>query len=222
MNVLIVEDETRLADALGQILKEEKHQVTVVYDGRDGLEYGLTGSFDVIILDVMLPYMDGFEVVRRLRSHHVKTPVLMLTAKDQLINKIEGLDSGADDYMTKPFEMQELLARVRALGRRTGDVTMDTMQYGDLELNMETMELSCGAKSLSLSQKEFLVLKILMAHKETIVSKEELINKVWGPDSDAEGNNVEAYISFLRKKIAFVGSKVQITMVRRVCYQLEE
>ncbi|HCA34194.1 MAG TPA: DNA-binding response regulator [Lachnospiraceae bacterium] len=222
MNVLIVEDETRLADALGQILKEEKHQVTVVYDGRDGLEYGLTGSFDVIILDVMLPYMDGFEVVRRLRSHHVKTPVLMLTAKDQLINKIEGLDSGADDYMTKPFEMQELLARVRALGRRTGDVTMDTMQYGDLELNMETMELSCGAKSLSLSQKEFLVLKILMAHKETIVSKEELINKVWGPDSDAEGNNVEAYISFLRKKIAFVGSKVQITMVRRVGYHLEE
>lgn len=222
MNVLIVEDETRLADALGQILKEEKHQVTVVYDGRDGLEYGLTGSFDVIILDVMLPYMDGFEVVRRLRSHHVKTPVLMLTAKDQLINKIEGLDSGADDYMTKPFEMQELLARVRALGRRTGDVTMDTMQYGDLELNMETMELSCGAKSLSLSQKEFLVLKILMAHKETIVSKEELINKVWGPDSDAEGNNVEAYISFLRKKNAFVGSKVQITMVRRVGYHLEE
>lgn len=222
MNVLIVEDETRLADALGQILKEEKHQVTVVYDGRDGLEYGLTGSFDVIILDVMLPYMDGFEVVRRLRSHHVKTPVLMLTAKDQLINKIVGLDSGADDYMTKPFEMQELLARVRALGRRTGDVTMDTMQYGDLELNMETMELSCGAKSLSLSQKEFLVLKILMAHKETIVSKEELINKVWGPDSDAEGNNVEAYISFLRKKIAFVGSKVQITMVRRVGYHLEE
>lgn len=222
MNVLIVEDETRLADALGQILKEEKHQVTVVYDGRDGLEYGLTGSFDVIILDVMLPYMDGFEVVRRLRSHHVKTPVLMLTAKDQLINKIEGLDSGADDYMTKPFEMQELLARVRALGRRTGDVTMDTMQYGDLELNMETMELSCGAKSLSLSQKEFLVLKILMAHKETIVSKEELINKVWRPDSDAEGNNVEAYISFLRKKIAFVGSKVQITMVRRVGYHLEE
>ena len=222
MNVLIVEDETRLADALGQILKEEKHQVTVVYDGRDGLEYGLTGSFDVIILDVMLPYMDGFEVVRRLRSHHVKTPVLMLTAKDQLINKIEGLDSGADDYMTKPFEMQELLARVRALGRRTGDVTMDTMQYGDLELNMETMELSCGAKSLSLSQKEFLVLKILMAHKETIVSKEELINKVWGPDSDAEGNNVEAYISFLRKKIACVGSKVQITMVRRVGYHLEE
>ena len=222
MNVLIVEDETRLADALGQILKEEKHQVTVVYDGRDGLEYGLTGSFEVIILDVMLPYMDGFEVVRRLRSHHVKTPVLMLTAKDQLINKIEGLDSGADDYMTKPFEMQELLARVRALGRRTGDVTMDTMQYGDLELNMETMELSCGAKSLSLSQKEFLVLKILMAHKETIVSKEELINKVWGPDSDAEGNNVEAYISFLRKKIAFVGSKVQITMVRRVGYHLEE
>ena len=222
MNVLIVEDETRLADALGQILKEEKHQVTVVYDGRDGLEYGLTGSFDVIILDVMLPYMDGFEVVRRLRSHHVKTPVLMLTAKDQLINKIEGLDSGADDDMTKPFEMQELLARVRALGRRTGDVTMDTMQYGDLELNMETMELSCGAKSLSLSQKEFLVLKILMAHKETIVSKEELINKVWGPDSDAEGNNVEAYISFLRKKIAFVGSKVQITMVRRVGYHLEE
>ena len=222
MNVLIVEDETRLAEALGQILKEEKHQVTVVYDGRDGLEYGLTGSFDVIILDVMLPYMDGFEVVRRLRSHHVKTPVLMLTAKDQLINKIEGLDSGADDDMTKPFEMQELLARVRALGRRTGDVTMDTMQYGDLELNMETMELSCGAKSLSLSQKEFLVLKILMAHKETIVSKEELINKVWGPDSDAEGNNVEAYISFLRKKIAFVGSKVQITMVRRVGYHLEE
>lgn len=222
MNVLVVEDETRLADALGQILKEEKYQVTVVYDGRDGFEYGLTGSYDVIILDVMLPYMDGFEVVRRLRSRHIKTPVLMLTAKDQLINKIEGLDSGADDYMTKPFEMQELLARVRALGRRTGDVTMDTMTFGDLELNIETMELSCGSKSLTLSQKEFLVLKILMAHKETIVSKEELINKVWGPDSDAESNNVEAYISFLRKKIFYVGNKVQITMVRRVGYHLEE
>lgn len=196
MRVLIVEDERRLAEALGQIMAEQRYQADVVYDGADGLDHGLTGQYDVIILDVMLPKLDGFEVASRLRHAHVSTPILMLTARDEMPDKIAGLDHGADDYMTKPFD---LLARVRALTRC----------------------LRCGAKSVRLGFKEFDVLRQLMLHPRSVVPKEGIIARVWGLESDAEDNNVEVYISFLRKKLLFLESKVGIGTVRKVGYYLE-
>ena len=221
MQILIVEDEVRLADALAQILREQKYMVDAVYDGRDGFDYAASGQYDVIILDVMLPSMDGYQVVRKLRDQHIQTPVLMLTAKDELRDKVHGLDCGADDYMTKPFAPEELSARNRALSRRQGDVVLEEMTFDDLTLNLSTYDLTRGAKSVHLGYKEFEVLRILMASPHTIVPKDDLINKVWGAASSAEDNNVEAYISFLRKKFYFLGSRVQIGTVRKVGYRLE-
>jgi len=223
MNILVVEDEVRLADAIGQILKEQRYQVDVVYDGQDGYDYGATGQYDVIVLDVMLPRMDGFSVVNSLRKDHIKTPVIMLTAKDELKSKIQGLDAGADDYMTKPFQSEELLARVRALSRRQGEVVLDELEFNDLVLNLSTCDLSCRAtdKKVHLGYKEFEVLKLLMSNPKSTIPKEDLITKIWGYDSDAEDNNVEAYISFLRRKLTFLGSSTQIAVVRRVGYYLE-
>ncbi len=221
MKVLIVEDEPRLAQALAQILKEEKTMSDVVHDGEDGLAYALSGQYDVIILDVMLPKMSGFEVAQRLRAEKNATPILMLTAKDEVADKVHGLDYGADDYMTKPFSPEELLARLRALGRRPGDLVHEELEFADLRLNLSSKALHCGTRSVALSFKEFEILKILMLAKEGITSKETLIVKVWGADSEAEDNNVEAYISFLRKKLAFLRSHVNITAIRRVGYRLE-
>ena len=198
----MVEDERRLSDALVQILTEAKYQAEAVYNGDDGLSYALSGLYDVVVLDVMMPGMDGFEVVRQLRREHCAVPVLMLTAKSELIDKVHGLDMGADDYMTKPFAPEELLARVRALSRRQGDVALERMKFGDAALDLNTCALSCGERML--------------------VPKEDLIVKVWGADSEAVDNNVEAYISFLRKKLAFVGAHVTITARRKVGYRLEE
>lgn len=179
------------------------------------------GDYDVIVLDVMLPGRDGFQVVKALRAAKVRTPVIMLTARDDVRDKIAGLDFGADDYMTKPFVPEELLARIRALSRRQGEVVVEELSFGDLVLNISTNDLVCGAKSIHLAFKEFEILKILISNQKAIVSKEMLISKVWGDDSDAEDNNVEAYISFLRKKLAFVGSKVSINTIRKVGYRLE-
>lgn len=221
MNLLIVEDEVRLADALGEIMREQKYMADVVYNGTDGLYYAQNNSYDVIILDVMLPGMNGFDLVHKLRSSHIATPVLMLTAKDDIHDKITGLDSGADDYMTKPFIPEELLARIRALTRRQGDVILEEQQFLDLTLHLSACDLSCGSKSIHLSYKEFEILKLLMTNPKSILSKELLISKVWGNDSDAEDNNVEAYISFLRKKLAFLGSCVTISTLRKFGYRLE-
>ncbi len=221
MQILIVEDEVRLAKALAQILREQKYIVDAVYDGRDGYDYAASGQYDVIVLDVMLPSMDGFQVVRSLREHRIQTPVLLLTAKDELRDKVHGLDCGADDYMTKPFAPEELCARIRALSRRQGDVVLEEMTFDDLTLNLSTYDLIRGSKSVHLGFKEFEVLRILMANPHTIVPKDDLINKVWGAASSAEDNNVEAYISFLRKKFYFLGSRVQIGTIRKVGYRLE-
>lgn len=221
MQILIVEDEVRLANALAQILREQKYIVDAVYDGRDGFDYAASGQYDVIVLDVMLPSMDGFQVVRSLREKRIQTPVLLLTAKDELRDKVHGLDCGADDYMTKPFAPEELCARIRALSRRQGDVILDEMTFDDLTLNLSTYDLSRGSKSIHLGYKEFEVLRILMSNPHTIVPKDDLINKVWGAASSAEDNNVEAYISFLRKKFYFLGSRVQIATIRKVGYHLE-
>lgn len=222
MKVLIVEDEVRLADALGQIMKEQHYQADIVYNGTDGLSCGLSGEYDVIVLDVMLPGENGFQVVKKLREVRIQTPVLMLTARDDIQDKVTGLDRGADDYMTKPFIPEELLARIRALSRRQGEVIIEEMKFGDLTLTLSANDLCCGTKSIHLGYKEFEVLKILMSNSGRIVSKETLISRVWGSDSDAEDNNVEAYISFLRKKLNFVGSSVEISTLRKVGYRLEE
>lgn len=221
MNILIVEDEIRLAEALGQIMEEQKYRADISNDGIDGLNLALSGEYDVIVLDVMLPGKDGFQIVSELRRNKIQTPVLMLTARDDVRDKITGLDQGADDYMTKPFIPEELLARIRALSRRQGDVVIEELAFGDLLLKFSTNDLWCGPKSIHLSFKEFEILKILMSNPKSIISKEQLISKVWGSDSDAEDNNVEAYISFLRKKFFFLGSKVSIGVVRKVGYRLE-
>jgi len=216
-----VEDEVRLADALGEIMRGEKYMADVVYDGRDGFDYALIGNYDVIVLDVMLPRMDGFTVVNQLRKQSIMTPIIMLTAKDGVEDKINGLDRGADDYMTKPFVPEELLARIRALTRRRGEVVLEEIRYEDLKLNLSNYDLWSGVKNIHLSYKEFEIMKILMSNPGILVSKETLIVKVWGDDSNAEDNNVEAYISFLRKKLHLLRSNVSITTTRKVGYKLE-
>ncbi len=221
MRILIVEDETRLAETLRQLMEEQRYQADMVGDGADGVDYGLTGQYDLIILDVMLPKVDGFEVARRLRSAHISTPILMLTARDDISDKIGGLDCGADDYMTKPFDSGELMARVRALTRRQGEVLGDVLKVGDLSLECSSRLLRVGERSVRLGFKEFEVMRLLMVNSRAVVSKETLIAKIWGLDSEAEDNNVEVYISFLRKKLAYLGSRIAISTVRKVGYYLE-
>ena len=221
MRILIVEDETRLAETLRQLLEDQRYQVDTVYDGADGVDYGLAGQYDLIILDVMLPKVDGFQVAQRLRSAHVSTPILMLTARDDVSDKISGLDCGADDYMTKPFDTGELMARVRALTRRQGEVLTEQLSAGDLTLDLTSRSLRRGDKSVRLGFKEFDVLRLLMSHSHSVVPKEDIISRVWGLESDAEDNNVEVYISFLRKKLLYLSSSVTIGTVRKVGYYLE-
>lgn len=220
MRILVVEDEKRLAAALTQIMREQKYTVDTVYDGEDGYQFALGGEYDAIILDVMLPKRNGFDVVRALRKEKIATPVLMLTARDELESKINGLDCGADDYMTKPFAPEELTARIRALTRRQGEVLLEEMAFEDIVLELASSDIRCGAKRIRLSFKEFEVMKLLLLSQNAIVPKEQLIVKVWGPESDAEDNNVEAYISFLRKKLFFIGSQVSIQTVRKLGYRL--
>ena len=220
MHVLLVEDDVRLSKAMKQILEDNAYQVDFAADGALGLQMAESGIYDVIILDVMLPKMNGFEVVSNLRRSKVSTPVLLLTARGEVSDKIKGLDSGADDYMTKPFSPAELMAHLRALTRRQGEVVFETLAYGDLMLDLENQDLNCGEKTIHLSHKEFQVARILLANKEQIITKETLISKAWGYESSAEDNNVEAYISFLRKKLKFLGSGVQIETLRKLGYRL--
>lgn len=222
MHILIVEDEKRLAEALKQILTEQKYIADVVFDGNDGLDYGLSGIYDLIILDVMLPYRDGFEIAEELRRRKVETPILMLTAKDAVSDKVTGLNQGADDYMTKPFAPEELLARIKALTRRRGEVILDETNCGDFTFNASTGMLSKGAKSIHLNFKEAEIMKLLIANRDTIISKEDILTKVWGYDSDAGSNNVEAYISFLRRKLHFIHSSTEIKTIKKVGYRLEQ
>lgn len=220
MRVLIVEDERRLAEALKQIMEEQKYITDVVYNGDDGLAYALSGQYDVIVLDVMLPGKNGFEVVSEMRRQKNAAPVLILTAREAVPDRVKGLDSGADDYMTKPFAPEELLARLRTLARRQGEIILNELSFGDLTLELSTGDLRRGEKSVHLGFKELEVLKILMANPKSITPKEELLEKVWGIASDAEDNNVEAYISFLRKKFRFLGSSAEISVLRKMGYRL--
>lgn len=221
MKLLVVEDEVALAEALSEILKRNKYAVDTVYDGEDGLEYALTDIYDCIILDIMLPKMNGIDVLRTLRKRRISTPVLLLTAKSDIEDKINGLDSGADDYLTKPFVSGELLARVRSLTRRKGEVVTDEFTFGDIALNKSTFSLSREEQFVKLSLKEYQILELLIANPRQLIPKERFIEKIWGYESDVEYNNVEVYISFLRKKLSVIGSKVTIKTARGIGYFLE-
>lgn len=221
MRILLVEDEIHLAQALTEILKKNQYAADAVYDGKSGLEYALSGVYDLVILDIMLPKMSGIEILKNLRAEKMSVPVLMLTAKDEIEDKVAGLDYGADDYMTKPFSTDELLARVRALLRRKGEVVDDEVVFGDISLKLKKNELVCGENQVKLSLKEFQILELMMYNPDQILTKERIIDKIWGGDSDAEYNNVEVYISFLRKKMQFLGAKTEIKTVRGVGYSLE-
>lgn len=222
MKILVVDDETKLADALGELFRRNKFIADVVYNGEDGYFYAKNGDYDVIILDVMMPKMDGFEVVARLRQGKINTPVLMLTALDEVSSRVKGLDCGADDYLTKPFASEELLARVRALTRRQSEMIFDELSFHDVTLNTSNYTLSCGQKVVSLGAKEYEIMRLLLANPTQVISKDTIISKVWGLDSDITENNVEAYMSFLRKKLFFIGSKVNISSKRMLGYYLEK
>lgn len=222
MNVLIVEDEVNLAEALAHIIRDQHWSVDVVNDGISGLNYAKSGMYDVIVLDIMLPGMQGTEVARELRSENVSTPILMLTARSSVQDKVAGLDCGADDYMTKPFSPDELLARLRALTRRVGDVVLDELTFGDLTLDLTNMNLSSGTRTVHLSQREGDVMKLLMRSPKAALSKEALLTRVWGTQGDASANNVEAYISFLRKKLNYLESSVVISTIRMLGYRLDD
>lgn len=224
MRILIIEDEYSLADALREILKKEKYTVDIATDGNEGFDQALTNIYDAIVLDVMLPGMNGFRILSELRKESIETPVLMLTAKSEIDDKVHGLDCGADDYMTKPFQAKELLARLRAITRRKGEIESNVISFGDLELNTSVGEISCKntGKSMKLGLKEFQLLEFLLKNKNQIVTKEQIIEKLWGLDSDSEYNNAEVYVSFTRKKIKFIGSSVVIKAVRGLGYTLEE
>ena len=223
MRVLVIEDETRLAATLQDLLELSGYPADVRHDGESGLDDALTGIYDVILLDVMLPRLDGFSVLRRLREAGNATPVLMLTARSETADKVEGLDQGADYYLTKPFDPKELLACVRALARRQPELrNPDSLEFGGVRLDKSSFTLSCGGRSVRLSRKEFDICELLMRNRNLVLAKESLLLKIWGYESDAEDNNVEVYISFLRKKLAHIHAKVRIRTIRMVGYCLEE
>lgn len=226
MRVLLAEDEKRMASALVAILKQEKYDVDHVADGEAALAALQSNVYDIAVLDVMMPYINGFDVARKARVSGVKTPIIMLTAKSQVDDKVQGLDSGADDYLTKPFETKELLARLRALVRRktNPDALDGELHFGDLALNAATATLSCTAtgRNIRLSEKELKILEYMMTNRQQIVTREQLAVKIWGFENEAEYNNVEVYMSFTRKKLAFVGTSVELKAVRGLGYELRD
>ena len=224
VRILLAEDEKRMASALVALLKQEKYDVDHVSDGEAALLSLESGVYDIAVLDVMMPEMNGFDVARNARHSGVKTPILMLTAKSQLDDKVEGLDSGADDYLTKPFQTKELLARIRALGRRSASFQDGSLRYGDLSLDTSTAALTCAStgQSVRLSEKELRILEYMFSNQGQIMTREQLAVKIWGFENEAEYNNVEVYMSFTRKKLAFVGSGVEIKAVRGLGYELRE
>lgn len=220
MNILIIDDERSLTDALATILKQHKYSVDCAYNGEDGLDYALSGIYDLIILDVMMPKLDGFSVLKILRNKKIDLPVLMLTAKSDISDKIEGLNLGADDYLTKPFNTDELLARIRALLRRKEKFTGDVLVYNDISLDRDTFELVCGDRKIALGKKEFQILEMLLLNIGKSIDKEKFIEKIWGYDTEAEYNTVEVYVSFLRRKLTAVGAKTEIRSIRGIGYTL--
>jgi len=220
MKILIIEDEVLLAESLKALLENKGFEVEMVHDGESGEEYAELGIYDLLILDVMMPKMDGYEVARKVREKRCSTPILMLTAKSGIEDRIEGLNAGADYYLTKPFDTRELLACINALLRRQGS-QVNELTYGNTTLDLESARLICGEKNIRLSSREFDVMRFLMQAKDNHVSKETLLTKVWGYDSNAVENHVEVYVGFLRKKLLSIGSDIKIEAVRRLGYHLE-
>lgn len=224
MRILLAEDEKRMAAALVALLEQEKYDVDHMADGASALAALESGVYDIAVLDVMMPEMNGFEVARRARNKGINTTILMLTAKSQLDDKVEGLDSGADDYLTKPFQTKELLARLRALSRRSTIFKEGKLYYGDLSLDTTKATLICEptAQSVRLSEKELRILEYMFGNQGQIMTRGQLAIKIWGFENEAEYNNVEVYMSFTRRKLTFVGSKVEIKAVRGLGYELRE
>lgn len=221
MRILIVEDEKRLAATLADLLEASGYHADISRNGAEGLELANTNLYDAVILDVMLPGIDGFEVVQRLRNNHIMTPVLMLTARSELEDRVRGLDLGADYYLTKPFENAEFLACLRTVLRRPADIVSDSFSYGDLTLVPSTTRLSCKSHEVALSAKEQEIMRLLIQNCSQYLPKETILLKVWGYDCNVSSNSVEAYISFLRKKLSLMESHVQIAVVRNIGYKLE-
>lgn len=220
MRLLLAEDEAELSKALCTILKHNNYSVDPVYNGRDALAFVLKGNYDGVILDIMMPEMDGLTVLRELRAKGSAVPVLILTAKGELEDKIEGLDAGADDYLSKPFQMGELLARIRAMTRRKTDFAPGVLSFENITLDRASYKLICGSEELRLGNKEFQMLEMLMSNPERLISTEEFMEKIWGSDSESEINVVWVYISYLRKKFASIGAAVEIKASRGVGYTL--
>ena len=223
MKVLIIEDEYSLADAIRESLEKEHLDVTIVTNGIDGEDEALTNLYDLILLDIMLPKKNGFEILKTLKEEKIKTPIIILTAKSEIEDKLNGLENGADDYVTKPFHMKELLARVKIILKRSANLEdTSVLTYGDLTLDLSTGKLICKDNEVSINGKELSLIELLLINKEQIVEKDVLTDKIWGYDSDAEYNSVEVYISFLRKKIKLLKSQVRISTVRGIGYRLED
>jgi DNA-binding response OmpR family regulator len=223
MKVLIIEDEYSLADAIAETLKEEKFNVNIETNGEDGENEALTENYDLILLDVMLPNKNGFESLKYLRQEKIKTPIIMLTAKSEIEDKLNGLEHGADDYITKPFSMRELMARVKAVLKRTNNIeNTDYLEFGDISLDLKNAKLKSGENEIQLSGKELEIMEQLLLNKNQILSRESLLERIWGYDSDAEYNNIEVYITFIRRKVKLIESKVGIKAVRGIGYKLEK
>lgn len=223
MKILIIEDEYNLADAIASMLKTKKYIVSIKTDGLDGLDEALTDIYDLIILDVMLPNMNGFEILKELKKEMINSKIIMLTAKNAIDDKMLGFNNGADDYLTKPFHMEELMARVNVQLRKNNNIKLNTIEIGDIILNMKTMELSNKNEEhkVKIIGKEFRLLELLMNNVNQVIEKEQLFVKVWGYDSDCDINTLEAYISFIRKKLKLIKSNLKLKAIRNMGYVLE-
>lgn len=223
MKILIIEDEYSLADAIAETLKKEKFTTNIITNGEEGENEALSNIYDLILLDVMLPNKDGFEILNNLRKEKIETPIIMLTAKSEMSDKLNGLENGADDYITKPFHMRELIARVKVVLKRKINIKdTNILEYGDLKLDLRTGKMSANSTEISINGKELDLLEILLLNRNQIASREMLANKIWGYNSEAEYNNVEVYVSFLRKKLKLLKSNVKIKAVRGIGYKMEE
>lgn len=223
MKILIIEDEYSLADAIAETLKKENFTVDIITNGEEGENEALSNIYDLILLDVMLPNKDGFEILNSMRNEQIETPVIMLTAKTEMCDKLNGLENGADDYITKPFHMRELIARIKVVLKRKQNINdTNILEYSDLQLDLGTGKMKCGNTEIPINGKELDLLEILLLNKNQIVNREILANKIWGYNSEAEYNNVEVYVSFLRKKLKLLKSKVKIRAVRGIGYKMEE
>lgn len=222
MNILIIEDEYSLADAVAETLNGEGFNTCIKTNGEDGEDEALTDNYDLILLDVMLPEKNGFDILRSLRNMGINTPIIMLTAKSEIEDKLNGLEHGADDYVTKPFSMRELMARVKTVIKRAKNIEdTEVLQYGDISLDVKNAKLICGNNEIQISGKELDLLELLLMNKNQVSTKENIIERIWGYDSEAEYNNVEVYITFIRRKLKLINSKVKIKAVRGLGYKLE-